>query len=622
MKASTVILSKAILFTIGFFLFATTYSQDQKIADSLKKVLIQNDLVDSIQLELLRNLTFHERDVELGLEYADQLIQKAEVLQSDKYIFYGLLQKGYKIWYRGNLDEALKLFINSIEYARRAEFRKGEGTALGAIASIYTTSGQHENAMKYYREAISVLEKSDDPIALAGTILNAGDAYLTIAEYDSALRYFRKSGAIYDSLSHQIGSAYNAGNIGMVYANLGDNDLAEQNINKAIDILEEMGDFYPVCFYLLSMADIFSDREDLQEAMAYAQRSLDLAIAYKLKQQISDAHQKLSELFESTGDAGQSLQHYKDFVAYRDSVTNLETVQKMADQRTEFEVNLREVEIDSLEKDRALQQTYIITAISLFFLSLVILLYLRQRLHNTRLRAAAEQKEHDIQVKDLLKSQETKALQAMVQGKEEERQHLAKELHNHLGSLLATVKVNLNGLDSEDRSKQKTIIELVDQATQDVRNISHELNIGISDGFGLLPALKELVQHLQHANKLEVVLSADLELVRIDSQNEILIYRIVQELVSNVLKHAKASKLSISLTGFEEGNLVNILIEDDGQGFDPDKLDKDITGMGLASLKEMIHKLDGDMNIDSSPQGGTTINIDLALAIPENTIEL
>ena len=210
----------------------------------------------------------------------------------------------------------------------------------------------------------------------------------------------------------------------------------------------------------------------------------------------------------------------------------------------------------------------------------------------------------------------------MVQGKEEERRHLAKELHNHLGSLLATVKVNLNGLRSKDQSKYQTILQLVDQATQDVRNISHELNMGVSEDFGLQPALKELVSHLRKANQLQVQLSISLEAILMDVQSEILIYRIVQELVSNVLKHAEASHLSISLTGIEEGNLVNIIVEDNGKGFSLGKKKQSSDGMGLSSLEQMVSQLDGDMHIENAPEGGTMINIDLPVTEPQNEITL
>ena len=615
---------------IGFFGISHFQStaQSQKIADSLFHIYQGRDLEINTKLELLRNLSFNESDIQLALSYAEELIRLAKEEKSAIYEYRGYLQKGNKSLRLGLFENALESFQEASRAAIRADYFAGEGGAYSAIASLYVSSNNHENAIQYFGKAIHILRETDDAVTLATTLLNAGDAYMMLESYDSALTYFERSATIFDEINHQTGRAYNLGNTGMVYANLGDNDLAEANIYRAIDILEQMGDFYPICFYLLSMADIFHKQGDLKEALDYAERSLELAIRYKLKQQISDANFKLSALCEEQGNLMESLKYYKAHIAYRDSVTNLETVQKMADLRTEFEVNQKQHEVDQkeseitlLEKEKELHRTYILIAIFSVLSSYAFVLYLRQRLRTTRIKAAAEQKEHDDRVKDLLKAKETSALQAMVQGKEEERRHLAKELHNHLGSLLATVKINLNGLESRDKAKHQNIIGLVDQATQDVRNISHELNMGVSDGFGLIPALEELVSHLRQANDLEILLSVDLELVKIDSQNEILLYRIVQELISNVLKHANATALSIFLTGFEGGNLINILVEDNGRGFDPNHLGREDKGMGLNSLQEIILKLDGELNIDSNPESGTAISIDLALPIPENTLE-
>lgn len=607
---------------VGFlFLNSLTGSaQDQKIADSLKIVYEQGTLSTEDQLELLRNLSFNENNLSDALNYAEELISLSEKSQNQLYLHRGYIQKGYKMWRLGELDEALQAFIKALEAAKKANYPGGEGGAYTAMANLYSSDEDHSKAIVYYMKAVSIIQETNDTLALAGTYLNIGDTYMTYGDFDSALYYFENSGKLYNQIGYKIGQGYNLGNIGMVYANLGDNNLAEENINQAVSILEEMGDFYPVCFYLISMADIFWERGDTKESMAYAQRSLDLALQYELKQQIADANLKLSELHESVGNPKQALDHFKNHIAYRDSVINLENVQNMADQRTEFEVSIRESEITTLEREKELQRTYIAIAFILLALSVVIILYFRQRFYNTELMAKAERKEHEDEIHDLLKTQETKALQSMVQGKEEERRHLAKELHNHLGSLLATVKVNLNGLDHPEDNKLKTIMGLVDQATQDVRNLSHELHMGVSENFGLIPALQELVGHLQKSRQLLTKLSADLETVQITSEDEILIYRIVQELVSNVLKHAGATKLNISLTGFEENNLISIMVEDNGKGFDPKQLQKADKGIGLYSLEEMIHKLEGEIHVDSLPGKGTTINVDLSFALSENHI--
>lgn len=290
--------------------------------------------------------------------------------------------------------------------------------------------------------------------------------------------------------------------------------------------------------------------------------------------------------------------------------------------RTEFEVNLREKEIDLLEEREALQWTYIAIAVALLILAIVLLLYFRQRFKTTKLVADVERKKHNDRIKDLLGSQETKALQAMVKGRDNERRRLAQDLHNHFGSLLATLKVNLNGMDDVKSERHKTMTTLVDQACADIRNMSHSLNMGISENFGLIPAIKELTDHLQQSGGLRVEFSAAMGDHQLNSENEIIIYRIVQELVSNVLKHAQASKLSVSLTYFEEENLVNIIVQDDGKGFDQTRVDLDSDGMGLSSLSEMVEKLDGEITFDTHEKSGTTVNIDLPMTPQTDLAEL
>ncbi|MEL6559083.1 MAG: ATP-binding protein [Bacteroidota bacterium] len=589
--------------------------------DSLKKALSIHLSNDSIRIVVLKNLAFYSNDPKQGIKYADQLIKLARKNKNIEYIARGYLQKGYKLLHLGDNVKASKCLLESISYSKSIEHVELLATGLSAIADIYSSLGDHSNAISYYRQSIDALENSKDDGTRAGISLNLGDEYFKINQPDSAMFYFEIAGEVYKRYHYDRGIAYYIGNTGKVYASLGQNELAKERLDQAVSILLDLGDLQPICNYLLETAVIYQKNNQYAFATDYAQQSLDYAKEYNLKQEISDANQKLSEIYELMGQHDQSLLHYKDFIAYRDSIINLETVRDMASQQTEFEVNLRESEISNLEKDKQLQQTYIIIVVILLLLSLVAILYFRQRFRTSRLLAVAQQKEHSNRVSSLLQTQETRALQAMVRGKEDERKHLAKDLHNHLGSLLATVKMNLNGLESPDKAKYNTIIHLVDQATQDVRNISHELNMGVSDDFGLLPALKELVNHLRKAKQLEISLSAGIDGVQMDSQSEILIYRIVQELISNALKHAEASTLSISLTGIEEGNIISILVEDDGKGFSPNASAKGSNGIGLNSLKEMIQKLDGEINIDSQPERGTVISIDIPIEIPMNIIE-
>ncbi len=351
--------TKASYIIIGFFYFAlhTVYGQDQKLADSLVKIYQLDTARGVARLELLRKLSFNEvNNLELALRYAEELIILAGSSGNDLYLSRGYSQKGNKKRLMGDLEEALQAYFKSGDAARKAKFLTGEGTAYCAIGDVYSISNNHNNAMLYYNKAIVTLRRSSDSIALGSAISNAGDEFLNHGNYDSALLYFRESGIIFEKARYSIGKAYSLGNIGMVYANIGQNNLAERNINEAITILEELEDYYPICVYLIYMSDIYFEKGEKHTAMNYARRSLQLAGQYGLKEQIAAANLKLSELYESAGNAGESFKYYKGHIAYRDSVSNVKSVQKMADLRTEYEVAQKQVEVDLLNQAKRNQQ--------------------------------------------------------------------------------------------------------------------------------------------------------------------------------------------------------------------------------------------------------------------------
>ncbi|TFG74361.1 MAG: adenylate/guanylate cyclase domain-containing protein, partial [Flavobacteriales bacterium] len=148
-------------------------------------------------------------------------------------------------------------------------------------------------------------------------------------------------------------------------------------IARAITVLEELGDYYPIAVYLTYMSDIYADEGDWDAAFGYAQRSLRLAKQYGLKEQISDAYLKLSELYEKTGYTGASLKYYKNYIAFRDSVKNLTTVQSMANlQRSRMQA---EVDLANQQK-RTQTIVSIATAVALFLIFLLAAgLYRRNR---------------------------------------------------------------------------------------------------------------------------------------------------------------------------------------------------------------------------------------------------
>ena len=333
---------------IGFFCFIihNVFGQDQKVADSLAKIYQEEKLEGIAKLELLKNLSFNElNDSELSLKYAEELIALSKLENNNFYLSTGYLRKGDYYKMTGDLDLALKAYFTSIEAAVDAE---DKAVAYISVADVYNVMGSSDNAELYYNKSIKLLRNTNDSISLASALLNAGDNFFNSGKYEDALRYFEESGRIFKNVNYLIGMAYNLGNTGMVYVEQGKDVDAKANINEAIAILEEMKDYYPISVYLTYMSDIYLKQYDFTTALSYSNRSLELATTYGLKEQISAANLQLSKLYEQAGNPEESFKYYKNHIAYRDSVNNIESVQQVADLRIDFEVSQKQSEVDLL----------------------------------------------------------------------------------------------------------------------------------------------------------------------------------------------------------------------------------------------------------------------------------
>jgi two-component system, NarL family, sensor histidine kinase DevS len=205
------------------------------------------------------------------------------------------------------------------------------------------------------------------------------------------------------------------------------------------------------------------------------------------------------------------------------------------------------------------------------------------------------------------------ALGRAVEAQELERRRLARELHDEIGQDLTSLLLNLRRIE-EARSTEEVheatavLRELVVTALQDVRRLAVELRPKALDDFGLVPALQRLVETFMEQTEIDVKLTDALGGERLPPDVETALYRIVQEALTNVVKHAQARRVSILLTLMDPGAAA--VIEDDGRGFAPDA---DHEGLGLLGIRERLQLLGGRLTIESSPTGGTTLRAEVPI---------
>ncbi len=320
------------------------------MADSLIAVY-QSGNYKGKEVVILSNIAFNEIHPEIKLEYSELLIKKAASDSLFDFLHIGYLKKGDALLEHADYALAIESYFESLNYASRSEDEEGIGAAMIGIADSYSLIGNSDNAKIYYYKGIALLRKTNDSVALAKALFNIGDEYYKNKKYDSAMVYHDESTRIFKNTKHQIGAAYNLGNMGMIYAAQGKDVRAMANINESIAILEEQEVFPPLSEYLICLSDIYLRQHNWTAALGSAQRSLENAQKFGLKEQISAANLQLSKLYEQAGNTIESFKHFKNYNVYRDSVNNIETIEQMANLRTNYEVSQKQIEVDLHKKE-------------------------------------------------------------------------------------------------------------------------------------------------------------------------------------------------------------------------------------------------------------------------------
>lgn len=246
-----------------------------------------------------------------------------------------------------------------------------------------------------------------------------------------------------------------------------------------------------------------------------------------------------------------------------------------------------------------------------------------KRMQQARRLARQEKQLRESEVDQLLHANEINAITAMLEGQEKERDRVARELHDHMGGMLGAIKLQLAELEEpatdapEVRSAQyHKVSGLLDRAGAELRRISHDMAASTLSRFGLDKAMGDLCDSLQTTDGIRVELSLHGLEHRLGSNVEITVYRIVQELVSNVLKHAAATELLISVS--QGAGRLNVMVSDNGKGFSPIGHGSG-SGMGLDNVRARAASLGGTLQVDSTPGHGTTVSVECPLgdaAIP------
>jgi signal transduction histidine kinase len=352
------------------------------------------------------------------------------------------------------------------------------------------------------------------------------------------------------------------------------------------------------------------DRRKYENALVNFDTSLYYALETSNMELLSMIYKSKYEVYMIKSDYRKALENYLVHDSIEEIQYTLAKEKLMADlemkyQNQKKQAHILELEKNNLQKDLDLQvrtrqsNAYLFTGIAIISLISFAFLYFRQRTIKDRIIT-----EH--RIRQLEEEKKLMAAKLLVEGQEEERKRIARELHDGLGVLLSATKMQFSSIKDtspENRPLIERATQLLEQATGDVRKISHNMMPGLLTKLGLYEAVEDLIDNLNDSGNINAVCQIDENLARLPENKEIMLYRIFQEMVNNTLKHAGAKNIKLRIRAIEKD--LEILYSDDGKGFDVNTM-LESQSIGLKSIQSRINFLNGKLDIQSAPGEGSS----------------
>jgi two-component system, NarL family, sensor kinase len=554
-----------------------------------------------------------------------------------------------------DLDSALFLANQAREISRRIGYQRGEAIAIAKISSLYRQLEQYDTALLLTQESHSIRELLGDAKLIAGSHNHFTSVFIELEQFEKAMEHVLKSLEISRNLDDSSGIFHAHNQMGIIFGITDDQVKSKQSFLKAYSIATSTNDLAASLKSRENLGVAYTELEQYDSAYFYLQSNLVYYQNHGMLNYVAgiqtnlgnvlielgrnkEAITMLNSAYKNAIDLGNnqfistSLNAIKIFYRNRQQTDsaykylNLYTNHKrntyqtslaegIATAQVKFETEKVELENKhartQIKKDSKIKVILFITLGIILLVALVIVRYVQQK----RKLAEVDLQLQKQKIDSLLRNHEMKTFETMVDVQEEERKRIAEDLHDRLGSILTAVKLHFNAIEEGIQSdptaaaQAKKANEMLDIAADEVRSISHDMLSNVLVRFGLVAALQDLQETIALSSQIEIEVYEHGLSQRLENKVEIAIYRIIQELISNILKHAKANKITIDLN--MNAGLLNIIVHDDGIGFKPDKSLS--MGVGLQNIQKRLITIQGEMTIDSKPNQGTSTIIDIQI---------
>ncbi len=502
----------------------------------------------------------------------------------------------------GNYDEAAEWCFKATSIATNNKDYAFIARSANNFGAILSEMGEMEKALTYIQQGKDVSYKHDITRYLSYLYLNEARILYWKQLYDDALSKCRQSVQLAEEF-RQFSAQCDAIHLsGMIYEAKGQHQQARECYRQVLDMPSD----YPVgkMRAAISMGALELNAGNNTRAREYLTVAMETATRLHARKELVDIHKCLTRYYRKAGDYDQAFAHQELATALKDSILNLDKLNAVNVLEVKYRMAQKDKEIAENELMIAGQRAKIIrnnlVTWGVLIIAATTIIILRISYRN---RQRSEKQKREIAV-----------WQALSEGEEKERTRIARELHDGIGGLLSTLKMQLRILAKRMPEVAGTDIyqeagDLLDNTITEVRKTAHNLMPELILRHGLVEAIRMFCSGIQNDEGLKMDFQYYGYIGNLDPGFQLAVYRIIQELLQNVLKHAGANAVLVQLS--RHSDVLDITVEDDGKGFDTST---ESTGMGLNSIERRVKELNGNMHIGSTPGRGTNIYIEFHIA--------
>ncbi len=527
--------------------------------------------------------------------------------------------------------DVLNDYLKSFEYYRRSmEYYKLIGNDSGfrkasfEYGKRFLEAGYYDAAIDNFIPLMEEYEKSKDTSHILNTYLYIQRAYREKNDFDKASYYMRKAWKISERWKKDFTAYQNLlSERVLFFEQMYELDSALVFAYKLLDISEKKEDITLGAQSLYHIGYINFLNKSFNISEKYLKKSEDILPIKPYDEQRKTLYITLANTFSELKNHASAYKYLRKYTLLNDSILNKNRIESLNNFALKYGTKDIKSNIELLKIDKQIAEEKNVTQRRLLYLlaiGLLIVLFTSyyivkmydQRLQKDKIISLQKEEINHQKIRELEDNLKISSMRSVIEGQEIERERVAKDLHDSLGGMLSTIKLQFDGVMShhkvlhEDEGYVKAF-NLLDSAVSEVRNISRDLQPSSLQNLGLIPALNDLINRFDD-EKFPVIDFQYYDVPqKIDKMIAITIYRIVQELITNTIKHAQASEILIQLN-FDDNDVV-LQYEDDGIGIDPRKVGHH--GMGMENIKSRVNYLHGQITVDSNHGEGFSVMIRL-----------